>query len=150
GWSNFPVNPLFAPFYYRSLVYAASNKNEGLKRHLLGKPFAWQSDIASTNAVLQLNGIEYKPTVRSTPEGVQIAFEGRTWQPGILTLKADDETRKIAINQSIMESRFETLSKYYLKEMAGELFSMVDVIDAQVLSTEQLNEKLTAAIFGKK
>ncbi|HEX6981137.1 MAG TPA: BatA domain-containing protein [Balneolaceae bacterium] len=149
GWSNFPVNPLFAPVYYRSLLYAASSQNGGLKQHQLGKPFEWSGQISSSKVVLELNGTEFKPNVRQMADGVQISYKGPEWQPGILTVKAGEETHKIAVNQSIMESRFETLDEKELQETTGEVFSIVDMINAEKLSPERLNEKLTASVFGK-
>ncbi|HET6527567.1 MAG TPA: BatA domain-containing protein [Balneolaceae bacterium] len=149
GWSSFPVNPLFAPVYYRSLLYAASSQNGGLKQHQLGELFEWSGKVSSPQVILELNGTEFKPDIHQTADGVQISYKGYEWKPGILAVKAGDETHKIAVNQSIMESRFGTLSEQKLQEMTSEAFSIVDMINAEKLSPERLNEQLTSAVFGK-
>lgn len=150
GWSNFPVNPLFAPIFYRSLLYASSEEAGGLKKHKLGTPFTWTGNLSAERITLELNGEKYKPKINILQDGVQIFYEGLTWTPGILTIKGSEEVYKIAVNQSIMESRFDTLNEEQWRETLEQTFSAVNIIKAVDLSPQELNEKLKTAIFGKK
>lgn len=150
GWSNFPVNPLFAPLYYRSTLYASSSENGGLKQHQLGEEFVWEGTSQQADVTLQINETEIKPDVKQQPEGIRITYEGREWQPGILTINTDGENHKIAVNQNIMESRFSTLEEDRWQEMLGGVFNVNDVIGAEDLSVDSLNERLNTAVFGKE
>lgn len=150
GWSNFPVNPLFAPVYYRSLLYASSSENGGLKQHQLGNVFEWIGELQNSKVTLEINQSEFKPFVQQHIEGTKVTYEGRKWQPGFLTIKSSNEEYKIAVNQDIMESHFGTLKDKQWQNMIGETFKVVDMISAENLSTERLNEKLNAAVFGTK
>jgi hypothetical protein len=150
GWSNFPVNPLFAPLYYRSMLYASSSENGGLKQHQLGEQFVWEGVSQQTDVSLQINETEIKPDVQQRPDGIRITYEGREWQPGIMTINTGGENHKIAVNQDIMESRFSTLEDDRWQEMLGEAFNVNDVIDAEDLSMDSLNERLNTAVFGKE
>ncbi len=49
-----------------------------------------------------------------------------------------------------MESRFSTLEDDRWQEMLGELFNVNDVIDAEDLTMDSLNERLNTAVFGKE
>ncbi len=150
GWSNFPVNPLFAPLYYRSTLYASSSENGGLKQHELGEEFVWEGTSQQSEVTLQINETEIKPDLQQQPEGIRIAYEGREWQPGILTINTGQDNYKIAVNQDIMESRFNTLEDDRWQEMLGERFNVNDVINAEDLSMDNLNERLNTAVFGKE
>lgn len=150
GWSNFPVNPLFAPLYYRSTLYASSSENGGLKQHELGEEFIWEGTSQQSEVTLQINETEIKPDLQQQPEGIRIAYEGREWQPGILTVNTGQDNYRIAVNQDIMESRFNTLEDDQWQEMLGELFNVNDVIDAEDLTMDSLNERLNTAVFGKE
>jgi hypothetical protein len=150
GWSNFPVNPLFAPLYYRSILYASSTESGGLQEHELGTPFTWEGKAEVSDVLLRLNGIDYKPDVERKADGVRVAYEGREWKPGILTVETGDEQYKVAINQSIMESRFNTLKEEQWKEMLITHFKVNDVINAENLSVDKLTDQLNTAVFGKE
>lgn len=150
GWSNFPVNPLFAPLYYRSILYASSSEDGGLQEHQLGKPFQWEGAAETSAVSLQLNGTEYKPEVERRADGVRISYDGRDWKPGILTIDTGKGSRKIAVNQSIMESRFNTLEEKQWQSIQQGKLSVNDVIKAKDLSMDKLNEKLDTAVFGKE
>jgi len=150
GWSDFPVNPLFAPLYYRSILYASSSENGGLQQHQLGTPFEWEGKLGSSDVVLRLNGAEYKPDVARRTEGLKITYAGREWEPGFLTIEAGREKHKIAVNQNIMESRFNTLQPNQWKNMLKDKLTVNDVINAEDLSMDRLNAKLNTAVFGKE
>jgi len=150
GWSNFPVNPLFAPLYYRSILYASSSEDGGLQQHELGEPFEWKGETESSAISIRLNGEEYKPNIKRRADGVRISYKGREWKPGILTIDTGKGSRKIAVNQSIMESRFNTLKENQWQSIQHHNLSVNAVINAKDLTMDKLNEKLDTAVFGKE
>lgn len=150
GWSNLPVNPLFAPLYYRSTLYASSSEQAGLKQHELGTPFRWEGASESSDVSLAINDSEYKPEVQRQANGIQISYAGREWEPGILSVETGEEVHQIAVNQSIMESRFATLTEDKWQNMFAENFQVNEMISAESLSNEDLEEKLSATMFGKE
>jgi len=150
GWSNFPVNPLFAPLYYRSILYASSSENGGLQQHELSTPFIWEGVGQEPEVTLQINDSEYKPDVQQQAEGIRITYEAAEWQPGILTINAGQRNHKVAVNQDIMESRFGTLEGREWQNMFGEALMVSSIISADELSADSLDEKLNTAVFGKE
>ena len=150
GWSNFPVNPLFAPLYYRSILYASSSENGGLQQHQLGNVFKWNGASANTDITLRINGTDYKPEVQQQAEGVQVAYSAREWTPGILTIEAGEQTHKVAVNQDIMESQFETLNQQQWAAMFGQTLAVNEIISADELSVESMDKKLNTAVFGQE
>jgi len=150
GWSNLPVNPLFAPLFYRSVLYASSSERAGLQQHQLGDMFRWEGLSQSSNVRLALNESEYKPDVQRQPNGIRVTYNGREWRPGILSVEAGDEVYKIAVNQDIMESRFGTLTDQQWQEMLADNVNVNEMISAQQLSADDLEQKLSATMFGKE
>jgi len=150
GWSNFPVNPLFAPLYYRSILYASSSENGGLQQHELGTPFSWQGVGQESGVTLQINDTEYKPDIQQQAEGIRINYEGRDWKPGILTINTDQTDHKVAVNQSIMESRFDTLEEEQWQTMFSQAVNVNSIISAEDLSANSLEDELNSAVFGKE
>jgi hypothetical protein len=150
GWSNFPVNPLFAPLYYRGILYASSSENGGLQQHQLGRTFEWEGTSQQAEVTLEINGTDYKPDVQRLAEGLKVEYNGREWEPGILIITAGEQTNKIAVNQSIMESRFGTLDNEQWEKIFGETLNVSEIISAQELSTDSLEDKLNTAVFGKE
>jgi hypothetical protein len=51
GWSNFPIKPLFAPLFYRTVEYLASGEDAEMNHHTLGRPFDITLSGAATGAV---------------------------------------------------------------------------------------------------
>jgi hypothetical protein len=150
GWSNFPVNPLFAPLYYRSILYASSSENGGLQQHQLGSVFKWNGASANTDITLRINGTDYKPEVQQQAEGVQVAYSAREWTPGVLTIEAGEQTHKVAVNQDIMESQFGTLNQQQWAAMFGQALAVNEIISADELSVESMDKKLNTAVFGQE
>jgi uncharacterized membrane protein len=150
GWSNFPVNPLFAPMYYRTILYASSTENGGLQQHTLGQPFSWEGRAQDSDVVLQINDSEYKPEVQQQPDGIRITYAAQDWEPGIVTIKAGEQQYRAAVNQSIMESRFGTLKQEQWQNIFGGALSVNNVIQADELAASSLEDKLNTAVFGKE
>ena len=150
GWSNFPVNPLFAPLYYRSVLYAASTEQGGVVEHVLGAPFEWEGPLDNQSVELVKDEHVAKPEVQGLPEGIRIRYEGYEWEPGIMEITSGVEKRLVAVNQDIMESEFVTLQHKQLENMLGNSLTVHSVIDANDLSDENLSQRLNAAGFGEE
>ncbi|PAU92981.1 hypothetical protein CK503_13725 [Aliifodinibius salipaludis] len=150
GWSNFPVNPLFAPMYYRTILYASSPERGGLQQHQLGNTFEWVEPISETDITLTINGTDYKPEVERQVDGMKIVYEGRGWEPGILEISAEDQKIKVSVNQDIMESYFDTLDEEQWQNIMDEKVYTPDMIAANDLSNDKLDEQLRSSVFGKE
>lgn len=150
GWSNLPVNPLFAPLYYRSTLYASSSERAGLQQHVLGSQFVWEGISQSSEVTLLINDSEYKPDVQRQANGIRIEYAGQEWQPGILTIESATEKYKVAINQDIMESQFGTLPENQWQEMLAGNVNVNEIISAETLSADDLEQKLSATMFGQE
>jgi hypothetical protein len=150
GWSNFPVNPLFAPLYYRSVLYASSSESGGLQQHQLGEPFVWEGLSQEQEVRLMINDTEYKPDLQRGNDGLRVEYSGQEWTPGILTIKAGEQEQKIAVNQSIMESRFNSLEQEQWQKMLGDKVSTNTIITTNELSEQNLQDRLNTAVFGQE
>lgn len=150
GWSNLPINPLFAPLYYRSTLYVSSSERAGLQKHWLGTPFVWENTFQSAKVTLEINESEYKPEVQRKTNGLRIIYKGTEWEPGILSVKTVKSMHKVAVNQHIMESRFATLTEGQWQNIFGNTLAINETIRAKSLSSDDLNEKLSATMFGKE
>lgn len=150
GWSNFPVNPLFAPLYYRSVLYAGSSERGGIEEHVLGRSFVWEGALKTRAVELRKGEDVAKPEVQGLPDGIRIQYDGREWEPGILEIGAESEKRLVAVNQHIMESDFATLENKQLEKMLGNSLTIHSNIDTNTLSDERLQQRLNAAGSGEE
>ncbi len=150
GWTNFPVNPLFAPLYYRSVLYASSSEQGGFEQHILGEEFEWSGDLQNRDVEIQKGDEIIKPEVQGMPEGIRVSYPAREWTPGIFTITDGDEKRLVAVNQYIMESYFDTLPKSDLENMLAKYVTINNAIDVSRISESNLEEELNAASFGKE
>lgn len=137
GWSEFPANPLFAPVYYRSLLYSVSMDPGGLKEHTLGSRFEYTMDEAGRPVELHLDDVSIRPETRTTPDGVAVSYEASDWQPGWVRLQAGEQERHLAINQHILESDFATLDRQNLDELLDESFNLASIIESRDIGSEQ-------------
>ncbi|NGP78080.1 VWA domain-containing protein [Balneolaceae bacterium YR4-1] len=150
GWTNFPINPLFAPLYYRAVLYASSSEQGGLDQYTLGQRFEWEGSMQNLNVQIEKGEETVIPEVQGMPEGIQISYPAREWTPGILTISAGEEKRLIAVNQDIMESYFDTLPYTDLDNLLSKYVTINSAIDASEISENGLQEQLNAASFGKE
>ena len=150
GWTNFPVNPLFAPLYYRSVLYASSSERGGLDQHVLGQRFEWEGPLQNQGVEIQKGEETVIPEVQGMPEGIKVSYPAREWTPGIVTISAGEEKRLIAVNQNIMESYFETLANSDLDNLLSKYVTINSTIDASRISENNLEDRLNAASFGKE
>ncbi len=149
GWSNFPVKPLFAPAFYRTVEYLASGEEATMNRHVLGNPFDITLSGAETGAVeLQAAAGQIIPTTRQTFSGLNVFYLGEEWEPGWKTVQYGDESILFASNLNTMESQLESFNEQELAELLSTLFTNVDVRSAQNNRQQRL-AGLKAASAGK-
>lgn len=150
GWSNFPVNTLFAPLYYRAVLYASSSEQGGLSEHTLDNEFTWTGNIESRSVELRLGDVTYRPEVQTVPDGVKISYVGREWEPGILQISGTGEERKVAVNQHILESDFQTLDEQELEIILDNSLTVTGMLDASELSEQDLVSQVRSASMGRE
>jgi signal peptidase I len=149
GWSNFPVKPIFAPIFYRTVLYLASGDQGGIQEHILGESFTTTIDGNPEQIALTLNDERVIPERRQTHSGLQIDYDGIEWQPGFLTIEADDKQYTFAVNLNAMESNPVTLSETELKAVLEVHTEGVRVNRVQGSETEMENV-IQSASFGKE
>jgi hypothetical protein len=111
GWSNLSTKPIFAPLFYRMVLYASA-RDAALRQELvLGQEFDFVDRSFVSDVEMELNGAIFKPDVRQTRSGLNIRYGGQEWLPGILTLRSGDRLIKVALNTPAEESNLETVSK---------------------------------------
>lgn len=142
GWSNFSVKPLYAPLYYRTLLYAASSADGGFTNHSLGAEFNWIGDINPEESSLTVKGETVTPEARVIASGVQISYPAKAWSPGWVTLSDNEKTYSIASNLERKESDFIKLERSNLEQ-----FSLVD---ASELDGESIENEIQASGFGRE
>jgi len=128
GWSNFPVKPLFAPLFYRTVEYLASGEDAEINRHVLGNSFDIMLSEASTGSVeLESDEELIIPTTRQTFSGLNVFYLSREWRPGWKTVQFNDENILFASNLNAIESRLKSFNEQELTELLSTLFENVDV-----------------------
>ena len=149
GWSNFPVKPLFAPVFYRTVEYLASGEEAEMNRHVLGSAFDITLSGAATGAVeLQSDGEQIIPTTRQTFSGLNVFYLGEEWEPGWKAIQFGDERILFASNLNAIESQLESFNAQELTELLGTFFTSVNVSYAESDRQERL-VGLQAASVGK-
>ncbi|CAN5468846.1 BatA domain-containing protein [soil metagenome] len=150
GWSNFPVKPLFAPLFYRTVDYLASGEGAKLNNHMLGEPFENTLAGASPGSVeLVFNDEPIIPATRQTFSGLNIYYQGAEWTPGWVYLRHGDEKKLHAVNLSTMESSLIALNQQELERLLGSIFQNYSI---QLLEgdRELLISELEMASLGKE
>jgi hypothetical protein len=148
GWSNFPVKPLFAPFYYRLLLYSASSDQGGFVNHQLGDSFTWRGNIDGENAVIEVGEDVIKPSVDVVPSGMRLSYPAQEWVPGWITITDRDRTYVVSANLSSEESDFTSVDQ----NMLGNLLEEADPIwvSAGDLGEDELQNEIQASGFGRE
>jgi hypothetical protein len=149
GWSNFPVKPLFAPVFYRTVEYLASGEEAEMNLHTLGEPFDITLPGAATGAVeLESDGEQIIPTTRQTFSGLNVFYLGEEWTPGWKRVQYGDQNVLFASNLNAIESRLESFNEQELTELLSTFFESVDVNFAESDQQTRL-AGLEAASVGK-
>ena len=150
GWSNFPIKPLFAPLFFRTVNYLVSGAGAKLNNHTLGSPFI--TEIArgfSGEILLEYNDDTIVPNVRQTFSGSEVSYAGKEWEPGWVQVKYNDYEQLHAVNQNAMESDLFALSISETESLIELFFEnfRVQSIDHDL---EQFAGHLESASFGKE
>ncbi|MEX0771008.1 MAG: VWA domain-containing protein [Balneolaceae bacterium] len=149
GWSNFPVKPLFAPLFYRTVLYLATEEAGGLSEHLLGEVFVYELSGNPEEVYLEVDGQQVVPDREVTHQGLQIVYEAQEWRPGRITVHADGEKDYVSVNQHAMESDFNPLTNRELEELLRPHFDRVTV--RKVIGSEsEVAEQMQRASFGQE
>ena len=150
GWSDLPINPLFAPLYYRTILFASSSEDGGIKAEELGNVF--QKDIQSSDRDVEftLNEEIVRPEVIAQNGAIRVRYEGKEWKPGWVYIHNSEVDEYIGINIPVEESDFTPLSDRgevlsYYEEILG-----ANHVNTASLEGEELDNQLFAAGFGKE
>lgn len=143
GWSNFAVKPLYAPLYYRALLYAASSDEGGFSTHQLGQSFSWSGDLNAENVSIIVNDEVVIPETRVTTTGVQLSYPGEAWNPGWVIITDKTREYSVAVNLERNESDF-------VNQNIESIFKDIAYVDASDLDTESLEAEIKASGFGRE
>lgn len=149
GWSEFSVNPLFAPVFYRLGLFAASGESAGMNMFTLGQEFEWIYPHAGEQAgvELSLNEVNLVPEVTNTSRGLRLQAETAEWKPGIARLDIGEDSLMIAVNQQVRESRLNTLDyERYLETF--EAFIHIDHVVTLEDEPDRLNLARQLGVAG--
>lgn len=150
GWSNFPIKPLFAPLFYRTVDYLASGEGAKLNNHRLGEPFELTlADASSGSVELVFNDEPIIPTTRQTFSGLNIFYQGAEWTPGWVYVQHGEEKMLHAVNQNTMESSLIALNQQELDRLLESIFQnySIQMLDGD---HELLISEMETASLGKE
>jgi hypothetical protein len=148
GWTNFAVKPLFAPFYYRLLLYSASSDRGGFADHELGNEFVWQGNIDAEDVVIKTENDVIKPTTDVVPAGIRVRYPATEWKPGWFTLTDEDRTYILSANLPIRESDFLETNEDRLEVLLQD--ADINWINTTEIDEENLAGEIMASGFGKE
>lgn len=150
GWSNFPVQALFAPLFYRVALYTASTEKGGIIDHTLGEPLIFEGDFLNESIVINKEEAQVKPETQVITEGLEIEYPGYEWTPGWAEITDGNHSRQIAINQNIMESDFAALTKVEVENYLDKFLNTNKIVFTNSQTRDQWNQELTGATLGKE
>lgn len=153
GWSNFPVKPFFAPFFYRTVEYLAQGEGAVANIHLLGRPFRTMlpGSADPENVLLLRNGEQIMPETRQTFRGTEIVYSGEEWTPGrvVVDTRNPQYMQYHSINLDAMESSLRTLEAQQFEQILGNRFADVRVVETAGFS-DTVAGTLEIASFGQE
>ncbi|MBO6622981.1 MAG: BatA domain-containing protein [Balneola sp.] len=145
SWTNFPVKALYAPTYYRTMLYAASLEEGGLSNQFLGKSFEWRgnADLQTTELVYENESIQITP--QNVGGAISVSYQGYEWEPGWVSVTDEINTFKTALNLAQSESVFNS-------EGSGEsvILENINIVDSGTLTSEELTNEIRSTGFGKE
>lgn len=149
GWSTFPGNPLFAPIFYRTILFAMSGDQGGFNAHLLGPQFEWTGRLDGDRIVLSNDQTDFFPEIELQRDGTtKLTYPATEWKPGIYQIRTENENIQVAANFDISESDFYTLSDDNTIELLASKSSSVHVFGQENRSLSQVQQELRTAGFG--
>ena len=149
GWSNFPVKPFFAPFFFRTIDHLVQGEPASLNVHTLGRTFRAIVRDNTESITLIKNNESIIPDVRQTFEGSELIYDGVEWTPGWLEIETDDRKILYSVNQDAMESELNSLEETQIVKLFERYFANVQHNRVGSDKAEMLAE-LEAASFGKE
>tara|TARA_R110002096_G_scaffold425644_1_gene634447 strand:+ start:20110 stop:22221 length:2112 start_codon:yes stop_codon:yes gene_type:complete len=147
GWSNFPVKALYAPFYYRSILYAASSQQGGFALHELGNSFVWKGKLSPNNTKLIANGDEITVTPLNLGGEIRIEYSGQEWQPGWILLSDGEKEFTVSANLPASESNF--LKDPALQELQTSNTAL-NLVDAGKQDSQTIAQAIKNSGFGRE
>ncbi|MEX0648628.1 MAG: VWA domain-containing protein [Balneolaceae bacterium] len=150
GWSNFPVKPFFAPFFFRTADYLAGGRGASLNIHLLGEPFETTVERSSESVEINKNGELIIPKSRQTFQGMEVFYPGEEWTPGWLMLNAGEQSILYSVNLNTMESRLKSLDQENTIELLNNFFSNVGYFRVGNNDQIEMMAQLEMAAFGSE
>lgn len=143
GWSNFAIKPLYAPFYYRTLLYAASSDEGGFSNHILGDTFEWKGALKAEEAVIKVMDETVIPEARITAKDVVLSYPAENWIPGWVTVSDTEREYSVGVNLEREESDFGQFQN-------EEQLQRFTYVNASELEGKSLENEIRASGFGKE
>ncbi|MFU8812626.1 MAG: vWA domain-containing protein [Balneolaceae bacterium] len=149
GWSNFPVKPIFAPIFFRTVNYLVGGRDVSLRSQPLGTPFQVQVSTSSPGEIeLEVDGESILPEVRQTFSGLDVSYAGEEWGPGWVFLKENDQKDLYAVNADAMESTLRALGKNEIDDVLADYFSNATVLEVNA-GGDNFIEQIGTASFSR-
>tara|TARA_R110002124_G_scaffold280490_2_gene453770 strand:+ start:2810 stop:4915 length:2106 start_codon:yes stop_codon:yes gene_type:complete len=145
SWSNFPVKALYAPAYYRTMLYASSLEEGGLSNQLLGDTFEWKGNVDAQKAELIYNNESIQVNPQNIGGAISLNYTGYEWEPGWVTVTDGTNEFKTALNLAQTESIFNSENN-----IGTEGQDNVNIVDAGSLTSEQITSEIKTSGFGKE
>lgn len=149
GWSSFPGNPLFAPIFYRTILFAMSGDQGGFNTHILGPQFEWTGRLDGDRIVLSDDQTDFFPDIELQRDGsTKLTYPATEWKPGIYQIRTENGNIQVAANFDISESDFYTLSDDNTIELLASKSESVQVFGRDNRSLNEVQQELRTAGFG--
>ncbi len=145
GWSNFPVKALYAPTYYRSILYAGSLEEGGLSNHSLGSAFEWKGKVDPQNAKLIYNDETIEVNAQNLGGSILIDYQGYDWEPGWIEITDGEKSVISAMNLIQSESQFSQPNS-----VETESNGNINIVDAGSLTSAEITSEIRTSGFGKE
>lgn len=130
GWSNFPIKPFFAPFFYRTVEFLSSGEGAVINSHTLGSPFQQIINESIEQAEVRKSEETVMAELSQRFDGTRIYYEGKEWLPGFGSIITGQSERLFSVNQNAMESDLKSLDYAELNELIGEKFERANTLKA--------------------
>ena len=149
GWSNFPIKPFYAPFFFRTVEYLARGEGARIGNHKLGERFETLIGHPFDYAEIEKEGETFVPEIAQRFEGTVISYDGKEWEPGFGKIITDNWEQYFSVNQNAMESVLNSLNKTEIENTLESVFENLSVIRTDE-NRESFYSDLESASFGKE
>ncbi len=149
GWSNFPIKPFYAPFFFRTVEYLARGEGAKINTHNLGERFETVIGQSFDYAEIEKEGEMFVPEIAQRFEGTVLSYDGKEWGPGFGKIVSDNWEQDFSVNQDAMESILNSLNRTEIENTLESVFENLSVIRADD-NRESFYSDLESASFGKE